>query len=149
MNILVLNGPNLNLLGHREPEIYGSLTLTEMERAIRAKAAELAVDVECRQSNGEGDLVGWIQGAKSTYDVIILNAAAYTHTSVALRDAISAAQIPTIEVHLSNVYAREAFRHQSMIAPVCVGSISGFGMGSYILALQAAVNIKASRKPGH
>jgi len=146
MRILVLNGPNLNLLGHREPEIYGRLTLAEIGEAVGRRAGELGVEVQCRQSNAEGELVGWIQEAKGRADVILLNAAAYTHTSVALRDAIASVGVPTIEIHLSNIHAREEFRHNSMIAPVCVGSIAGFGMVSYLLGLEAAVNINASGK---
>ncbi len=146
MKILVLNGPNLNLLGRREPEVYGRLTLAEICEAIQRKGAELGVEVECRQSNAEGELVGWIQDARGMADAIVLNAAAYTHTSVALRDAIASAEVPTIEVHLSNIHARESFRHKSMIAPVCVGSITGFGLTSYLLGLQAAVNLNAGNK---
>jgi 3-dehydroquinate dehydratase II len=147
MKILVLNGPNLNLLGRREPEVYGRLTLAEIGEAIQRKGAELGVEVECRQSNAEGELVGWIQDARGVADAIVLNAAAYTHTSVALRDAIASAEVPTIEVHLSNIHARESFRHKSMIAPVCKGSIAGFGLTSYLLGLQAAVNLNADNKP--
>jgi 3-dehydroquinate dehydratase-2 len=146
MKILVLNGPNLNLLGRREPEVYGRLTLAEIGEAIQRKGAELGVEVECRQSNSEGELVGWIQDARGTADAIVLNAAAYTHTSVALRDAIASAEVPTIEVHLSNIHARESFRHKSMIAPVCVGTIAGFGVTSYLLGLQAAVNLNAGNR---
>jgi len=146
MKILVLNGPNLNLLGRREPEVYGRLTLAEICEEIQRKGAELGVEVECRQSNAEGELVGWIQDARGIADAIVLNAAAYTHTSVALRDAIASAEVPTIEVHLSNIHARESFRHKSMIAPVCVGSIAGFGLTSYLLGLQAAVNLNAGNK---
>jgi 3-dehydroquinate dehydratase-2 len=141
MKILILNGPNLNLLGQREPEVYGRATLADIEAKVRERAAKLKVDVEFRQSNIEGELVNWIQAAKGKSDVIILNAAAYTHTSVALRDAISAVAIPAIEVHISNVYAREEFRHTSLIAPVCRGMIAGFGVNSYILALEAAVTV--------
>jgi 3-dehydroquinate dehydratase-2 len=146
MKLLVLNGPNLNLLGHREPEIYGRLTLAEIGEAVERRAVELGVEVQCRQTNSEGELVEWVQEAKGKADVILLNAAAYTHTSVALRDAISSVGVPTIEIHLSNIHAREEFRHKSMIAPVCVGSIAGFGMVSYLLGLEAAVNINASKK---
>jgi 3-dehydroquinate dehydratase-2 len=141
MKILCLNGPNLNLLGQREPAIYGRTTLAEIEASVRKRAGDLGATAEFRQSNLEGELVGWIQEARDRFDVIILNAAAYTHTSVALRDAITAVGIPTIEVHLSNVHAREKFRHRSLIAPVCVGQIAGFGANSYILAIDAAVNI--------
>jgi 3-dehydroquinate dehydratase-2 len=137
MNILFLNGPNLNLLGTREPGVYGRSTLSEIEAAVRRRAGELGVSLEWRQSNAEGELVTWIQEAVGTFDYVVLNAAAYTHTSVALRDAIAATGVPTIEVHLSNVHAREAFRHQSMIAPVCRGVIAGFGATSYLLALEA------------
>jgi 3-dehydroquinate dehydratase-2 len=141
MNILVLHGPNLNLLGKREPTIYGTTTLADIDDRLRRRAIHMGAEIDCRQSNLEGELVTWIQQAEGKHDVIILNAAAYTHTSVALRDAITAVSIPTIEVHLSNVHAREEFRHQSLIAPVCRGVILGFGANSYILALEAAVNI--------
>jgi 3-dehydroquinate dehydratase II len=142
MKILFLNGPNLNLLGQREPEIYGHTTLADIEAKVRERAAELKVEVDFRQSNLEGELVGWIQQAKGKFAVIVINAAAYTHTSVALRDAISAVGVPTIEIHLSNVHAREEFRHKSLIAPVCWGQITGFGQKSYILGLEAAVYVK-------
>jgi 3-dehydroquinate dehydratase-2 len=145
MKILILNGPNLNLLGQREPEVYGRATLADVEARVRERAAKLKVEVEFRQSNVEGELVNLIQSAKGKFEVIILNAAAYTHTSVALRDAISAVAIPTIEVHLSNVYAREEFRHTSLIAPVCRGQITGFGVNSYILAVEAAVNVNVGK----
>ncbi len=141
MKILFLNGPNLNLLGQREPEVYGRTTLAEIEAKVRARAAKLEVGVEFRQSNLEGELVTWIQQAKGEYQVIVLNAAAYTHTSVALRDAIAATGIPTIEIHLSNVHAREEFRHKSLIAPVCRGQIVGFGIESYILAVDASITL--------
>jgi 3-dehydroquinate dehydratase-2 len=141
MNVLILNGPNLNLLGQREPGIYGRASLAEIEAAINKRARELGVGVDFRQTNSESQLVTWIQEAKTNFEVIILNAAAYTHTSVAIRDAIAAVRIPTIEVHLSNVHAREEFRQRSLIAPVCVGQISGFGARSYLLGLEAAVNV--------
>jgi 3-dehydroquinate dehydratase-2 len=141
MKILCLNGPNLNLLGQREPDVYGLTTLAEIEAKVRTRATQLGATAEFRQSNQEGELVGWIQEARGRFDVIVLNAAAYTHTSVALRDAIAAVGIPTIEIHLSNVQAREKFRHKSVIAPVCVGQIAGFGANSYVLAIEAAVNI--------
>jgi 3-dehydroquinate dehydratase II len=145
MKILILNGPNLNLLGQRETEVYGRLTLADIEAKVRERALKLEVEVEFRQSNIEGELVNWIQAAKGKFEVIILNAAAYTHTSVALRDAISAVAIPTIEVHISNVFAREEFRHTSLIAPVCRGQITGFGVNSYILALEAAVTVNGDK----
>ena len=141
MKILFLNGPNLNLLGRREREVYGRTTLAEIEAEVRKRAANLRSKIEFRQSNLEGELVSWIQEAKGRFDAIVLNAAAYTHTSVALRDAIAAVGVPTVEVHLSNVHAREKFRRKSLIASVCVGQISGFGANSYLLALEAAVNI--------
>jgi len=146
MNILFINGPNLNLLGKREPGIYGNLTLDEIEKMVREKATELKVQVEFKQSNSEGDIVTWIQQAVGKYDSIVLNAGAYTHTSIAIRDAIAAVKIPTIEIHLSNIHAREEFRRHSMIAPVCVGQISGFGAYSYILGLIAAVNVKVKSR---
>jgi 3-dehydroquinate dehydratase II len=139
MKILFLNGPNLNLLGQREPEVYGRLTLEDIERLVREHAKKLGVQIEFQQSNIEGELVTWIQKARGSFDAIVFNAAAYTHSSIALRDAIAAGGVPTIEIHLSNVHAREEFRHRSMIAPVCRGVISGFGAKSYILGLEAAV----------
>jgi 3-dehydroquinate dehydratase II len=148
MKILFLNGPNLNLLGQREPEIYGRATLADVEAKVRERAAELGVEVDFRQSNLEGELIAWIQQAKGKFSVIVLNAAAYTHTSIALRDAISATGISTIEIHLSNVHAREEFRHKSLIAPVCRGQICGFGVNSYVLAVEAAVNVGESGKSG-
>jgi 3-dehydroquinate dehydratase II len=146
MKILFLNGPNLNLLGQREPEVYGYTTLAQIEAQVRQRAVQLGADVQFRQSNLEGELVTWIQQAKGEFDVIVLNAAAYTHTSIALRDAISSVGIPTIEIHLSNVHAREDFRHRSLIAPVCHGQIIGFGPLSYILAVEASVNVNKSVK---
>lgn len=144
MNILFLNGPNLNLLGQRQPEIYGQTTLADIEAKLRELAAEAGVTMDFRQSNHEGELVTWIQKAHGKFAVIVINAAAYTHTSVALRDAISAVAVPTIEIHLSNIHAREEFRHQSMIAAVCRGQIAGFGEQSYYLALGAALQLKLS-----
>jgi 3-dehydroquinate dehydratase II len=141
MRILFLNGPNLNLLGQREPGIYGRTTLTDIAEQVTLRAKERGVEVEFRQSNLEGELVTWIQQAKGIFDVIVLNAAAYTHTSIALRDAISAAGVPTIEVHLSNIHAREEFRHHSVIAGVCCGQIAGFGAQSYLLGLEASLTI--------
>jgi 3-dehydroquinate dehydratase-2 len=146
MRILFLNGPNLNLLGQREPEVYGAMTLADIEANVRARAKELGVDVDFRQTNLEGELVTWVQAAKGKFDAIVLNAAAYTHTSVALRDAIAGVAIPTIEIHLSNVHAREEFRHKSLIAPVCIGQIAGFGWRSYVLGLEASVNVTDTKK---
>ncbi len=146
MKILFLNGPNLNLLGLREPQVYGRDTLSDIEVKVRQRARELGAEVEFRQSNLEGELVTWIQQARKTYNAIVLNAAAYTHTSVALRDAISAVGIPTIEIHLSNVHAREEFRQKSLIAGVCCGQIVGFGPHSYVLAVDAAVNVIEGKK---
>jgi 3-dehydroquinate dehydratase II len=143
MKILFLNGPNLNLLGQREPDKYGRATLAEIEQQVRDRATSRKAEIEFRQTNHEGELVDWIQSAKGVADVIVLNAAAYTHTSIALRDAIAATGVPTIEIHLSNVHAREEFRHRSLIAPVCRGQITGFGALSYILALEAAISVKA------
>jgi 3-dehydroquinate dehydratase-2 len=136
ISIDVINGPNLNLLGVREPGVYGTLTLADIEARLLARAAERA-QIRMRQSNQEGDLVTWVQEAGLAGRPVILNAGAYTHTSIAIRDAISAAKARVIEVHLSNVHAREAFRHHSMMAPVCAGVICGFGALSYDLALEA------------
>ena len=146
MRVLFLNGPNLNLLGHREPEVYGKTTLADVEARVRGRANSLGATIDFRQSNSEGELVAWIQQAKNNFDAIVINAAAYTHTSVALRDAISAVGVPTIEIHLSNIHAREEFRHRSLIAAVCKGQIAGFGPNSYILGLEAAVNINAGKE---
>jgi 3-dehydroquinate dehydratase-2 len=140
-DILVLHGPNLNLLGVREPGIYGDLTLDEIDRRLVKLGEELGLEIRTRQSNIEGELVDAIQDASAWAAGVLFNAAAYTHTSVALRDAIAAIPIPVVEVHLSNIYAREPFRHVSLIAPVCAGSISGFGMQSYLLGLRALAEI--------
>ncbi len=141
MKILFLNGPNLNLLGQREPDVYGRTTLADIEAKVRERGAKLGAEIEFRQSNLEGELVTWIQQAKGEFQVIVLNAAAYTHTSIALRDAIAASGVPTIEIHLSNVHSREEFRHKSLIAPVCRGQIVGFGAESYILAVEASITL--------
>ena len=138
--ILILNGPNLNLLGTRQPEIYGKLTLAQIEKQLRMLAKELAVEIEFRQSNDEGELVTWIQQAAGKFAAIVINPAAYTHTSLAMRDAISAVGLPVVEIHLSNIHKREQFRHHSYIAEVAVGQITGFGVDSYLLGLRAAVN---------
>jgi 3-dehydroquinate dehydratase II len=139
--ILVLNGPNLNLLGVREPSTYGTETLSDIEEACLERAAQLGVTIDFRQSNHEGQLVDWIQEARENADGIILNAGAYTHTSVAIPDALSAAALPVIELHLSNVFRREAFRHHSYISAVAKGVICGFGGHGYVLALDAMARL--------
>lgn len=136
-NILVLNGPNLNLLGQRQPEVYGRTTLAGIDAMCRDAGAALGLSVECVQSNHEGALIDAIHASRGTRDGIVLNAGAYTHTSVALRDAISSVELPVVEVHLSNIHAREPFRHHSHIAPVAIGQICGFGPLGYALALRA------------
>ena len=139
MKILVLNGPNLQLLGQREPKVYGRETLDDVVARVRARAAELRAEITAVQANVEGELVGQIGRARGRFDGIILNPAAYTHTSVALRDALQACEVPCVEVHLSNVHAREDFRHRSYTAAACVGQICGFGSYGYVLALEALV----------
>ncbi len=141
MKILILHGPNLNLLGTREPEIYGSMTLEDINNKIIELGKELGAEITCLQSNHEGALIDALHDARPWAAGVVFNPGAYTHTSIALRDAISAIQIPVIEVHLSNVYAREEFRHISMISAVCKGKILGFGWRSYLLALRALVEI--------
>jgi len=138
--ILVIHGPNLNLLGKRETDIYGTVDLKAIDAEILKKAAHLKLDVECLQSNHEGQIVEAIGAADKKFNAIVINPAAYTHTSVAIRDAISAVSIPVIEVHLSNIYAREEFRQKSLISPVAKGSICGFGLTSYLLGLEAAAS---------
>jgi len=137
---LILNGPNLNLLGVREPGIYGSLTLAGINESLQSLGAELGVSLTFFQSNHEGEIVDSIHSARENYHGIVINAGAYTHTSIAIRDAIAAVALPTVEVHLSNIYQREEFRHHSYIAPIVVGQISGFGHYSYTLGLKALVN---------
>lgn len=138
-SVLVLNGPNLNLLGTRQPEIYGSTTLADVEAMCAAHGEARGIHVTCRQSNHEGALVDAIHASKGTFDGIVLNAGAYTHSSIALHDAIAGTQMPVIELHLSNIHARESFRHVSYIAPVAVGMICGFGASGYTLALDAMI----------
>ena len=135
--VLILNGPNLNMLGTREPEVYGTATLADIEAACGERAGTLGLAVDCRQSNSEGELVGWIQTAQDTAQGIIVNPGAYTHTSVAILDALLAAGLPIIEVHLSNIHKREAFRHHSYVSAAAQGVICGFGPQGYLMALDA------------
>lgn len=139
--VLVLHGPNLNLLGEREPSVYGTVTLAEIDAELAAAGKAAGLTVQSLQSNHEGELIDAIQKARTDADAIVINAGGFTHTSVALRDAIAASKLPAIEVHLSNLAARESFRHQSLLTAVCTGQISGFGAGSYRLALAAAIDI--------
>ena len=139
--ILVIHGPNLNILGKRETDIYGEVTLEEINKKLMELAGELNVSIDVFQSNSEGELVTEIQKSMGNYDALVINPGAYTHTSIALRDAIAGAGISTVEVHLSNIYQREEFRNKSMLADVVVGQITGFGIDSYMLGLRAAANI--------
>ncbi len=136
-SVLVLNGPNLNLLGTRQPEVYGRTTLDDLERLCTEEGKRLGLDVTCEQSNHEGALIDLIHEARGMHDGIVLNAGAYTHTSIALMDAIASVELPVVEVHLSNIHARESFRHSSYIAPVAIGQICGFGPLGYVMALHA------------
>lgn len=138
--VLVLSGPNLNLLGTREPEVYGATTLDDIEQALQDLAKQLGATVECRQSNQEGQLIDWLHDARDAFDAVVINPGGLTHTSVSLRDGIAAAGLPTVEVHISNTQAREPFRHASVTAAVCVGTVSGFGKNSYTLGLHAIVD---------
>lgn len=144
--VFVLNGPNLNMLGQREREVYGALTLAEVETRCRAHAAALGLAVDFRQTNSEGELISWIHEARDKASGIAINAGAYTHTSVALHDALKAAELPAVEVHLTNVHKREAFRHKSLIAPAVNGVICGFGADSYLLAISALSSLVTSNK---
>ena len=146
-HVLVLNGPNLNMLGIREPKTYGLQTLGDIEAMCKAESKRLKLSVECRQTNLEGELVEWIQGAYGKVDGIVINPAGYSHTSVAIRDAISAVAIPTIEVHLSNIHAREEFRHFSYVSAVAVGVICGLGAAGYRLALEALAELLGASSP--
>lgn len=140
MKILVINGVNMNMLGFRETEKYGTMTLKDLEKDLYAFSFEHGIDLETYQSNIEGEIVEKIHSAKAGVDGIVINAGAYTHTSIAIRDAISAINIPTVEVHMTNIYKREEFRHHSYLAPVCVGQISGFGTNSYKLGIEAIIH---------
>lgn len=145
VHVFVVHGPNLNLLGRREPDVYGATTLAEIDERLARSAAELGARVSSFQSNHEGELIDAIHEAGDWADAIVINAAGFTHTSVSVRDALAAVALPAVEVHMSNVHARETFRHTSLIAPVCVGQVSGFGFDSYLLGVIAAVNVVRRR----
>ena len=147
MKILVINGVNMNMLGVREPEKYGSMTLKDLEKDLYAFSFELGIDIETFQSNHEGEIIEKIHSAKDNFDGILINAGAYTHTSIAIRDALTAVALPTVEVHMTNIYTREEFRHHSYIAPVSLGQISGFGINSYKLGLKAIVDFLSTDNP--
>ena len=138
--VLVLSGPNLNLLGTREPDVYGATTLDDIELALKDLAKDQGATIECRQSNQEGQLIDWLHEARGSFDGVVINPGGLTHTSVSLRDGIAAAGLPTVEVHISNTQARESFRHRSVTAAVCIGSVIGFGKNSYALGLRALID---------
>jgi 3-dehydroquinate dehydratase-2 len=139
--ILIINGPNINMLGKREPEIYGNFSLVDIEKSVLQLAEKLNVEVEFFQSNCEGEIVGKIQKSAGVFDGLIINPAAFTHTSISIRDAVSAVSIPAVEVHISNIYAREEFRHHSFIAPVVLGQIAGLGIDGYLFALKKLAGV--------
>lgn len=141
MRILLLNGPNLNKLGTREPEIYGTATLADVERLVVERAARFGAEVRSFQANSEGELIDWLQDEQQAADGLIINAGAYTHYSIALRDAVAGCELPAIEIHISNVYRREAFRHESLLSPVCSGTIVGLGVQGYALAVEALAHL--------
>ncbi len=148
LRLLVLHGPNLNLLGTREPSVYGHLSLADIDKSIHRHAGTLGIAVQSKQTNVEGELVTWIQNASGHFDGIVINPAGYTHTSIAIRDAIAAVALPTVEVHLSNIHQREEFRHHSFIAGVALGQISGFGATGYLLAMEGLIaHLDIDRKP--
>jgi 3-dehydroquinate dehydratase-2 len=138
--VLVLNGPNLNLLGTREPDVYGATTLDDIEQALKDLGKDLGATIDCRQSNQEGELIDWLHDARGSFDGVVINPGGLTHTSVSLRDGISATGLPVVEVHISNTAARESFRHHSVTAAVCIGSVTGFGKNSYTLGLRALID---------
>lgn len=146
LRVLVVNGPNINMLGRREPDIYGAETLDDIIRKLAERGRQRGVEVSCIQSNSEGELVSALQEADGCYDGIIINPAAYTHTSVALRDALQAVGLPCVEVHLSNIYAREEFRHRSLTAAACIGQVAGFGGYGYLLALDGLLSYLENKK---
>jgi len=145
-SVLLLNGPNLNLLGTREPEVYGHTTLAEIEATCRVRASELGLELDCRQSNHEGRLLDWIQEARGNHDAIILNPGAYSHTSIAIPDALKAVGLPVVELHLSNIHKREPFRQKSYVSAVAEGVICGFGPQGYVLALEAVAQLLKTRR---
>ncbi len=145
-SVLLLNGPNLNLLGTREPEVYGHATLADIEAMCRVRAGELGLELDCRQSNHEGRLLDWIQEAGGTHDAIVLNPGAYSHTSIAIPDALKAVGLPVVELHLSNIHKREPFRQKSYVSAVAEGVICGFGAQGYVLALEAVAQLLSTRR---
>ncbi len=146
MKILIINGPNLNMLGIREKHIYGSMTYDDICEYLKEKGKELKQEVDVVQSNIEGEIINYIQEAYNKYDGIIINPAAYTHYSIAIYDALKAVKVPTVEVHISNIHAREEYRHKSVTAPACIGQICGFGVYGYVMAMQGLINMKKENK---